>query len=195
MGKKKREKKLRSEQAKLTKYCGENLNMFCDDTTSLHDMKQCLAMNYGELETDCAEYLIGSSEENYHSDGGHRFHKRILKLAAFIVGFLLLMVLLCVCRKRCRHRRQWRNMLAARLNSPQNYIAVPTTPSSPSQSIQMTPLPTAPQNIQPTNVMQSQPSQPSYSQNVVFASASPYTGNIPVTAVPIAYNPQAMSIA
>lgn len=151
IGKKKRDKKLRYEQDKLTKSCGENIDFYCDNTASLHDIKQCLAMNYASLDNDCAEALIGySSESDNHYDGHHRFHKRIGKLAAFIVGFILLMVLLCVCRKRCKHRRQvWRSMMAARM-APQNYVAVPTTPVSVSspQTIQMTPLPTAPQNVQ-----------------------------------------------
>jgi len=115
-------------------------------------------------------------------------------MVAFVIGGIFLVVAICACRKRCKRRREmWRQAMAARTAQNNNYIAVPTTPTSinPSpQQIQMTTFSTAPQTLQPQQ--QTQPYNP---QGVVYA-ASPYTGaSIPVTAVPLSYNPQAMTIA
>jgi hypothetical protein len=184
---KKWERKSRRDQERLTESCGSEVNAFCSGMESLHDKKECLAMNYASLDKPCAEFLISSdSDEEEH-------HEHLMKLVFMIIGFILLVSLVCACRRRCKRRHQmWREMHRnmTRTQEPTRYIAVPTQ-SIPLpgqvQQAQMVPMPTAPQQLQP----QSPP--PTYSHGIVY-SASPYTGGIPISAVPVAYNPQALSI-
>jgi hypothetical protein len=186
---KKRERKTRGEQERLTANCGENVETLCKDMESIHDTKQCLAMNYASLDADCAEYLISSEDGDDYDDK----HHYIVKLLFMIIGVTLLVALACACRRRCKRRRQmWREMMersiAARTQEPR-YVAVPTQNvpmNAQVQQAQLVPMPTAPQQVQ----LQ----QPPVGQGVIYA-ASPYTGGVPVSAVPVAYNPQAMSIA
>jgi len=185
----KKGRKVRREQERLTENCGENVKAFCSERESIHDTKQCLALNYASLDADCAEYLISSED----ADDGDRKHRHIVKLLFMIVGVTLLVVLACACRRRCKRRRQmWREMMqrniAVRTQEPR-YVAVPTqnVPANAQiQQAQLAPMPTAPQQVQPQ--------QPTMAQGVIYA-ASPYTGGLPVSAVPVAYNPQAMSYA
>jgi len=182
---------MRLEQQRLTENCGENVNALCMGMESTHDIKQCLAMNYASLDTDCAEYLISDSGDG---DDDDRKHGHIAKGLFMILGFTLLVVLACACRRRCKRRRQmWREMMMQRnLTGPTQeprYVAVPTQTvpvNAQVQQAQLVPMPTAPQQIQPQ--------QPTMAQGVIY-TASPYTGGIPVSAVPVAYNPQAMSFA
>jgi len=188
--KKKREKKSRKEQANLNEICGQDISTFCSDVDGVHDTKQCLAKSYVYLDSKCAEYLIASPSDVHY--GAARKHHRLFKMVAFAVVGIFVVVAICACRKRCKRRREmWRQAMAARTAQNNNYIAVPTTPTSinPSpQQIQMTTFSTAPQTLQP------QPQ--AYNPQGVVYTASPYTGaSIPVTAVPLSYNPQAMTIA
>jgi len=200
---KKGEKKSRKEYKKLYETCGEDIKLVCPSTESLHDTKQCLAKNYISLQDQCAEYLIASPDDD-HYYGAARKHHRLWKMVGFVVGAAILICLICVCRRRCKYRRQmWRQMMAARAAQNQNqYVAVPTTPTSSSQQapqqIQMTTFPSAPQTLQPqqqhTPPQIQVQSNPIYNPQSVVYTGSPYTG-IPLSAVPVSYNPQAMTIA
>jgi len=178
-----------SEEQVLSNVCSEDINSLCGDAGDIRQTKSCLASNFDILTAPCAEYLISPSSTQGGGDmhfGFGRHHGRFLIPVAIFFGLL---VLVCCVRKRCKARHRWH--LNNRVQDTR-YIAVPTqvmpnTPSSQIQTAQVYQAPTAPQAQQPQH-------QQPMSQNVVYA-ASPYIGGVPMNAVPVAYNPQAMTHA
>jgi len=204
-----REENSRNHMAVLTlhQHCSENINGFCSgfdlgaynpegpssspNPTYVHDVKQCLARQYASLNTDCAEYLISADSSSSYQG---RHHIRIGKIVMIAVVAVVVLAFLCCMRRRCKHRRMlWRQMqqnMAPRVPGDTRYIAVPTTalpfsvPTAPSGSPQ-------PQQ----HIITTTASPPYNPQGGIVYSPSPYTGGIPMNALPVAYNPQAMSIA
>jgi len=153
---------------KAMEACGADANAFCQAETSKGRwaVRDCLQQHISELSATCSEFLQNMDESD--GDSGHGGFARRHNVLPAIILITLAILVFCLLRRRCKRRRM-----------QQQFMMMQQQQSS-GRMIPMIPLPSAPQ---PTN-----------NQTVIYA-ASPYTGGSPVTAQPMMYNPDGMTIA
>jgi len=152
---------------KAMEACGADANTFCQTETSKRGwaIRDCLKQHISELSPTCSEFLQNMDESDNYGHGAFARHHKVFGAVILIA---VVMLVFCCLRRRCKRRRM------------QEQFMMMQQQQSSGRMIPMVPFPSAP--------------QPTGNQTVIYA-ASPYTGGSPVTAQPMMYNPDGMTIA